>query len=599
MLDLLETEEPPPGGFSASGGMPAGPSTHGVDLLGMVRRAHGAALQWVIATTGWIPMASIRIAMAQFDFPVGDVAGNTERIIEMIGQAREEYGAELVMFPELAVSGYPPEDLLLRPGFLFECEQALGRIAAACRGITAVVGWPQAAGAVVYNAASVLRDGLVERTYRKRELPNYAVFDERRYFDVDPDGGSCVFEVNGVPVGLLICEDLWFAEPLADTVREGAQLVVVPNASPYERGKHAQRDAVLAARTRESGAAIAYLNVVGGQDALVFDGASVVADGDGTVHPAAAAFVDQWLVVDYDGETRRFLPHVWMDDGDESMDALAWRAVTRGIQDYCRKNGFKKVWLGLSGGIDSALVLALAVDALGAENVTAVRLPSRYTAGMSNDLAAEQCEALGVKLEAVSIEPAFKGLMEALAPMFEGTTPDVTEENLQSRSRGVILMALANKFGGLLLTTGNKSEYAVGYATIYGDMCGGYAPLKDLYKTEVFGLSKWRNTVGGAPVIPPAVISRPPSAELRDNQLDQDSLPAYDVLDGILYRYVDQEQSRTEIVAAGYDAAVVDRVLRLVRISEWKRHQAAPGPKVSRRAFGRERRYPISNGFKG
>lgn len=544
-------------------------------------------------------MASIRIAMAQFDFPVGDVAGNTERIIEMIGQARDEYGAELVMFPELAVSGYPPEDLLLRPGFLYECEQAMTRIAAACRGITAVVGWPQAAGAVVYNAASVLRDGLVEQTYRKRELPNYAVFDERRYFDVDPDGGSCVFEVNGVPVGLLICEDLWFAEPLADTVRAGAQLVVVPNASPYERGKHAQRDAVLAARTRESGAAIAYLNVVGGQDALVFDGASVVADGDGTVHPAAAAFVDQWLVVEYDGETRRFMPHVWMDDGDESMDALAWRAVTRGIQDYCRKNGFRKVWLGLSGGIDSALVLAMAVDAMGAENVTAVRLPSRYTAGLSNDLAAEQCQALGVKLEAVSIEPAFKGLMESLAPMFEGTTPDVTEENLQSRSRGVILMALANKFGGLLLTTGNKSEYAVGYATIYGDMCGGYAPLKDLYKTEVFGLSKWRNTVGGAPVIPPAVISRPPSAELRENQLDQDSLPAYEVLDGILYRYIDQEQSRTEIVAAGYDATVVDRVLRLVRISEWKRHQAAPGPKVSRRAFGRERRYPISNGYKG
>lgn len=544
-------------------------------------------------------MASIRIAMAQFDFPVGDVAGNTERIIEMIGQARDEYGAELVMFPELAVSGYPPEDLLLRPGFLYECEQALTRIATACRGITAVVGWPQAAGAVVYNAASVLRDGLVEQTYRKRELPNYAVFDERRYFDVDPDGGSCVFEVNGIPVGLLICEDLWFAEPLADTMRAGAQLVVVPNASPYERGKHAQRDAVLAARTRESGAAIAYLNVVGGQDALVFDGASVVADGDGTVHPAAAAFVDQWLVVEYDGETRRFMPHVWMDDGDESMDALAWRAVTRGIQDYCRKNGFRKVWLGLSGGIDSALVLALAVDAMGAENVTAVRLPSRYTAGLSNDLAAEQCRALGVKLEAVSIEPAFKGLMESLAVMFEGTAPDVTEENLQSRSRGVILMALANKFGGLLLTTGNKSEYAVGYATIYGDMCGGYAPLKDLYKTEVFGLSKWRNTVGGAPVIPPAVISRPPSAELRENQLDQDSLPAYDVLDGILYRYIDQEQSRGEIVAAGYDAAVVDRVLRLVRISEWKRHQAAPGPKVSRRAFGRERRYPISNGYKG
>jgi len=544
-------------------------------------------------------MASIRIAMAQFDFPVGAVARNTDRIIAMIADARDAYGADLVLFPELAVSGYPPEDLLLRPGFLRDCELAMQRIAAACTGITAVVGWPQASGPVVYNAASVLRAGRIEQTYRKRELPNYAVFDERRYFDIDPDGPSCVFELNGIPVGVLVCEDLWFAEPMADTVRQGAQLVVVPNASPYERGKHAQRDAVLAERTRDTGAAIAYLNVVGGQDALVFDGASVVADGNGTVHPAAAAFAEQWLVVHYDGDTRSFLPQVWMDDGDESMDALAWRAVTRGISDYCRKNGFSKVWLGLSGGIDSALVLAMAVDALGAENVTAVRLPSRYTAGLSNDLAAEQCQALGVKLEAVSIEPVFNGLMEALGPMFEGAEADITEENLQSRSRGVILMALANKFGGLLLTTGNKSEYAVGYATIYGDMCGGYAPLKDLYKTEVFGLAKWRNTVGGAPVIPPAVISRPPSAELRDNQTDQDSLPAYDVLDGILYRFVDQEQSRAEIVSAGYAPEVVDRVLRLVRISEWKRHQAAPGPKVSRRAFGRERRYPITNGYQG
>ncbi len=544
-------------------------------------------------------MASLRIAMAQFDFPVGAVAGNTDRIIGLIAQARDEHGADLVIFPELAISGYPPEDLLLRPGFLHDCEQAMQRIAETCTGIAAVVGWPQPAGPVVYNAASVLRNGIVEKTYRKRELPNYAVFDERRYFDIDPDGPSCVVDINGIPVGVLICEDLWFAEPLADTVRCGAELVVVPNASPYERGKHAQRDAVLASRTRESGAAIAYLNVVGGQDALVFDGASVVADGDGTVHPAAAAFTEQWLVVEYDGDSRRFMPYQWMDDGDESMDALAWRAVTRGIQDYCTKNGFQKVWLGLSGGIDSALVLAMAVDALGAENVTAVRLPSRYTAGLSNDLAAEQCQALGVKLEAISIEPVFNGLMEALGPMFEGADADVTEENLQSRARGVILMALANKFGGLLLTTGNKSEYAVGYATIYGDMCGGYAPLKDLYKTEVFGLAKWRNTVGGAPVIPPEVISRPPSAELRENQLDQDSLPPYDVLDGILYRFVDQEQSREEIVGAGYAAEVVDRILRLVRISEWKRQQSAPGPKVSRRAFGRERRYPITNGYQG
>jgi len=398
---------------------------------------------------------------------------------------------------------------------------------------------------------------------------------------------------------VLVCEDLWFPEPLAATVQAGAQLVLVPNASPFERGKHAQRDALLAERTRDTGAAVAYLNLVGGQDSLVFDGASVVADGDGTVHPAAAAFTDQWLVVDYDPAGRRFTPVQWMDDGDESMDALAWRAVVRGIRDYCAKNGFSRAWLGLSGGIDSALVLALAAEALGPENVTAVRLPSRYTADQSNDLAAEQCAALGVRLETVPIEPAFQGFLQALGPLFEGRGADTTEENLQSRCRGAILMALANKFGGLLLTTGNKSEYAVGYATIYGDMCGGYAPLKDLYKTEVYGLAKWRNTVGGAPVIPPAVISRPPTAELRANQTDQDSLPPYDVLDGILRRYIDQEQSRAEIVAAGYDAAVVDRVLRLVRISEWKRHQAAPGPKVSRRAFGRERRYPITSGFGG
>mgnify|MGYP002403302363 FL=1 len=540
---------------------------------------------------------SLRIALAQFDFPVGAVAGNAERIAGMIVDARDEYGADIVLFPELALSGYPPEDLLLRPSFLAECEAALQRIAAGVHGIVAVVGWPESAGAVLYNSASVLRDGRVEATYRKRELPNYAVFDERRYFEVDPDGGPCVFDVEGVPVGVVVCEDLWFPEPLAGTVEAGAQLVLVPNASPFERGKHAQRDALLAERTRDTGAAVAYLNLVGGQDSLVFDGASVVADGDGTVHPAAAAFTDQWLVVDYDTAGRRFTPVQWMDDGDESMDALAWRAIVRGIQDYFRKNGFSRAWLGLSGGIDSALVLALAVDALGAENVTAVRLPSRYTAGLSNDLAAEQCAALGVRLETIPIEPAFTGFLQSLEQVFAGQESDTTEENLQSRSRGAILMALSNKFGGLLLTTGNKSEYAVGYATIYGDMCGGYAPLKDLYKTEVFGLAKWRNTVGGAPVIPPAVISRPPSAELRANQLDQDSLPPYDVLDGILYRYVDQEQSREEIVAAGYAAEVVDRVLRLVRTSEWKRQQAAPGPKVSRRAFGRERRYPISNGF--
>ncbi|WP_395684316.1 NAD+ synthase [Dokdonella sp.] len=555
-------------------------------------------------------MSRLRIALAQFDFPVGAVAHNEQRIAALIAQAREVHAADVVLFPELALSGYPPEDLLLRPSFLAECEAALGRIASGVRGIVAIVGWPQAAGAVVYNAASVLRDGTVAATYRKRELPNYAVFDERRYFDVDPDRDDCVFEIDGVRVGLIICEDVWFAEPLASTLAAGAELVLVPNASPFERDKHGQRDALLAQRVRESqqggvGVGIAYLNAVGGQDAVVFDGASVLADGDGHVHAAARAFEDHWLVTDYDASTRRFSPVAWPAEEDESRDALAWRAIVRGTRDYCAKNGFDKVWIGLSGGIDSALVLSVAVDALGAGNVTGVRMPSRYTSDLSNDLADEQAKALGVKIITVPIETPFQGFLDALAPAFSahapppaGSNSDVAAENLQSRCRGAILMALSNKFGGLVLTTGNKSEYAVGYATIYGDMCGGYAPIKDLYKTEVFALARWRNAIAGAPVIPPEVIARPPSAELRENQTDQDSLPPYDVLDAILLRHVDGEQSREEIVRAGFDPAVVERVLRLVRISEWKRQQAAPGPKVSRRAFGRERRYPITSGWR-
>lgn len=543
-------------------------------------------------------MPTLRVALAQFDFPVGAVAANAARIIDLITIARDRHQADLVVFPELALSGYPPEDLLLRPAFLAESAATIEQVAAATQGIVAVVGWPQSAGSVVYNAASVLRDGRIETTYRKRELPNYAVFDERRYFDVDPDGGACVIDVRGVPVGIVICEDLWYAEPLDATARAGAELVVVPNASPFERDKHAQRDALLATRVAETGVALAYLNVVGGQDAVVFDGASVLADGSGFVHPAARAFEDHLLFADYDPATRRFTPLGWPVDGDESRDALAWRAIVRGTRDYCRKNGFATAWVGLSGGIDSALVLAVAVDALGADNVTAVRLPSRYTSAASNDLAALQARAQGVRLETMPIAAPFEGFLAALAPLFEGRDADTTEENLQSRCRGTLLMALANKFGGLLLTTGNKSEYAVGYATIYGDMCGGYAPIKDLYKTEVFALARWRNAQGASPVIPQQVIDRAPSAELRDNQTDQDSLPPYDVLDAILVRTIDQEQSRDEIVAAGFDAATVDFVLRLVRVNEWKRHQAAPGPKVSRRAFGRERRYPITSGWR-
>ena len=541
-------------------------------------------------------MTTLRIALAQFDFPVGAVQANAARIAALVAEARDVHGADLVLFPELALSGYPPEDLVHRPAFLEACEKALVELARACTGITAVVGWPQAAGSIVYNAASVLAGGKVQATYRKRELPNYAVFDERRYFDVDPDGGACTFEVKGVTVGLVICEDLWFAEPLADTVGQGAELVLVPNASPFERDKTGQRDALVALRVQESGAALAYLNVVGGQDELVFDGASVLADGDGTVHPAARAFEDHWLVADYAAGARRFTRVHWPEEDDESWESQAWRAIVRGIRDYCGKNGFDRVWLGLSGGIDSGLVAALAVDALGARNVAAVRLPSRFTSDLSNHLAEEQARLLGIRLETVPIEAPFQGFLQALAPLFQGLEPGVAEENLQSRCRGALMMALSNKFGGLLLTTGNKSEYAVGYATIYGDMCGGFAPIKDLYKTEVTALCHWRNRISR--VIPEQVITRPPSAELRENQTDQDSLPPYPVLDGILLRYVDQDLSPAEIVAEGFDADTVARVLTLLRVNEWKRRQSAPGPKLSHRAFGRERRYPITTGWR-
>jgi NAD+ synthetase len=428
------------------------------------------------------------------------------------------------------------------------------------------------------------------------------VFDERRYFA--PDADACTFMVKGVTIGLIICEDVWFAEPIAQSVAAGAQLVLVPNASPFEHGKTAQRDRLLTERVRETGVAIAYLNAVGGQDEVVFDGSSVLADGDGFIHANAECFADHLLLTDFDPASVKFTKVDWLDERDESFESLAYRAMVRGIRDYCGKNGFKQVLLGLSGGIDSALVLALAADALGASNVTAVRLPSRYTADLSNDLAKAQADKLGVALETIAIEAPFQGFLNALAPVFAGLPEDVTEENLQSRCRGSLMMALANKKGGLLLTTGNKSEYAVGYATIYGDMCGGYAPIKDLYKTEVFAVCRWRNRQADGEVIPEAVIVRPPTAELRENQTDQDSLPPYALLDAILKASIDFERTSSEIIAElsphwpNHDvAAETKRMLRLVKISEWKRRQAAPGPKLSRRAFGRERRYPITSGY--
>ena len=547
-------------------------------------------------------MSTLRLALAQFDFPVGAVAGNAARMRELIGRAREG-GAALVAFPELALSGYPPEDLLLRPSFLAACAEELTAVAGAAQGIAAVVGHPHG-GAGVYNAASVLRDGRVEVTACKQVLPNYGVFDDKRYFQ--SGRGSVTTVIGDVRVGVLICEDVWQPAPAAQAAEQGAQLLLVVNASPWDTVKQAAREGVLQARARATGCAIAYLNLVGGQDEVVYDGASMLVNGDGTIAARAPAFADALLWAELDPATRTWSAPDWPVAADVSPEATLYAALVRGIGDYIDKNGFPGVLLGLSGGIDSALTLALAVDALGADRVTAVMMPTRYTSQLSLDGARMQAERLGVAYHVIDIEPTYQSFMAALEPAFAGKAADTTEENLQSRTRGVMLMALSNKHRALLLATGNKSEMAVGYATLYGDMCGAYAPLKDVYKTVVYRLARWRNGVGnsawgagdGQAPIPHEVIERPPSAELRDNQTDQDSLPGYDELDGILRRFIEGEQSQAEIVAQGFDAETVRRVVRLVLLNEFKRRQSAPGPRVTTRAFGRERRYPITSGWR-
>ncbi|MFC5527111.1 NAD+ synthase [Rhodanobacter ginsengisoli] len=542
-------------------------------------------------------MTRLRLALAQFDFPVGAVAANAARAADLIARARSG-GAALVMFPELTLSGYPPEDLLLRPSFLAACSSELGALAAATHGIAALVGHPHSAGEV-FNAASLLRDGRVECTAHKQELPNYGVFDDKRYFRAGH--GSVTAVIEGVTVGLLICEDVWVPEPAARAAAAGAELLLVINASPWDDAKQAEREAVLVARARETGCAIIYLNMVGGQDEVVYDGATLLVNGDGSIAARAPAFVDALLWAGFDPAMRTLHAEEWPVAADTSLEATLYAALVRGTRDYIDKNGFDGVLLGLSGGIDSALTLALAVDALGAERVTAVMMPTRYTSQLSLDGARAQAEQLGVDYHVISIEATCGAFIEALTPAFAGKGADTTEENLQSRTRGVMLMALSNKHGRLLLATGNKSEMAVGYATLYGDMCGAYAPLKDVYKTVVYRLSRWRNAyaaqVGEVERIPAAVIERPPSAELRENQTDQDSLPPYDELDAILGRFIEAEQSQAEIVAQGFSADTVRRVVRLVLQNEFKRRQSAPGPRVTTRAFGRERRYPITSGW--
>ena len=534
----------------------------------------------------------LRLALAQFDFPVGAVAANATRIRELMTQAHAG-GADLVVFPELAISGYPPEDLLIRPSFLHACNEAIAGLAQGTDGIAALVGFPHSEGEV-YNAAALLREGRIECIAHKQALPNYGVFDDKRYFR--PGHASATGMVAGVRVGYLICEDIWEAEPAAQAAAAGAELIIVINASPWDDAKQATREALLTARARETGCAIAYLNLVGGQDEVVYDGASLLVNGDGTIAARAPAFVDALLWVTFDPATRTLGADAWPTAADPRPEAVLYAALTRGIRDYIDKNGFPGVLLGLSGGIDSALTLALAVDARGAERVTAVMMPTRYTSQLSLEGARQQAERLGVAYHVIDIEPVYESFVAALAPAFAGKPADTTEENLQSRTRGVMLMALSNKHHHLLLATGNKSEMAVGYATLYGDMCGAYAPLKDVYKTVVYRLSRWRNEAGC--VIPPAVIDRPPSAELREDQTDQDSLPPYDMLDAILKRFIEDEQSQAEIAAAGFEPDTVRRVASLVLRNEFKRRQAAPGPRVTTRAFGRERRYPITSGWR-
>jgi NAD+ synthase (glutamine-hydrolysing) len=559
-------------------------------------------------------MTKLRLALAQHDFPVGAVAANAAKAARLMAQARAG-GAALVVFPELTLSGYPPEDLLLRPSFLAACEREVCALACAAQGIAALVGHPHSAGEV-YNGASLLREGRVECTAHKQALPNYGVFDDLRYFR--PGSGTTTRMIDGVSMGLLICEDVWQPEPAAQAAAAGAQLIVVINASPWDDRKQGQREAVLQARARETGCAIAYLNLVGGQDEVVYDGASILVNGDGSIAARAPAFVDALLWAEFDPDSRTLAASDWPMAADTSMEATLYAALVRGVRDYIDKNRFDGVLLGLSGGIDSALTLALAVDALGAGRVTAVMMPTRYTSQLSLDGARAQAEQLGVDYHVISIEATYLSFMDALTPAFAGKPADTAEENLQSRTRGVMLMALSNKHGRLLLATGNKSEMAVGYCTLYGDMCGAYAPLKDVYKTAVYRLARWRNGAGNresgigngnssvAPglsipysrfPIPPEVINRPPSAELRENQTDQDSLPPYDELDAILEDFIEGEQSQAEIVAAGHDSATVQRVVRLVLLNEFKRRQSAPGPRVTTRAFGRERRYPITSGW--
>ncbi len=571
-------------------------------------------------------MRTLRIALAQMNATVGAVRENADRIIALMAEA-EAAGADIVAFPELALTGYPPEDLLFKRGFLAAAARELERIGAAAGECVAVVGAPERVGERLYNAAVICHRGRVADTYHKALLPNYGVFDERRYFE--PGHTFPVYTVRGVRVGVNVCEDIWASVGPSTVARAaGAEIIVNINASPYHRGKGAEREAMLAARAGEHGLAIAYANLVGGQDELVFDGGSLVLDARGRVRARGPQFTEALVLADVDADATGPLRHTG-PDVETALAALgapahhtlseepasereplapalatpldpleeAYQALVLGTRDYVRKSGFPGALIGLSGGIDSALTAAIAADALGPGAVRTVFMPSMYTADQSATDAAALAKALGIRMDTVPIRPLYEAFMAALTPLFEGREPDTTEENIQARIRGNLLMALSNKLGWIVLTTGNKSEMATGYATLYGDMAGGFAVIKDVPKTLVFDLCRHLNATRGREVVPEAIIVRPPTAELRPDQRDEDSLPPYPVLDAILQAYVEEDHTVDEMLAAGHPADAVARAVRLVDRSEYKRRQAPPGVKITRRNFGRDRRLPIVNRY--
>lgn len=534
---------------------------------------------------------SLKVALAQVKLTVGALRANTERVLAAIKQAEH---ADLVVFPELTITGYPLEDIVYRSDLYAMLDPCIDAIKQASHQCAVMVGLPEVDGQAIYNAVSVFAAGQRIAHYRKQVLPNYGEFDEKRYFTAGDS--TCVFNLAGHQVGVLICEDVWRPEPMAAAKAAGAELIVSINASPYEEYKAAQRLQVLHQRWHENQLPIVYVNQVGGQDELIFDGNSLVLDQHGDVHCALAHCQEDTQTVTF-VEAQLAATELQASHQSENPDAALYQALVMALGDYVNKNGFRSVVLGLSGGIDSALTLALAVDALGADKVRAVMMPYQYTADISVEDAKLQADWLGCQFDIVPIGPMVDGFMDVVPQLTENKPRDTTEENLQARCRGVLLMALSNKEGRLLLSTGNKSELAVGYCTLYGDMCGGFAPIKDVYKERVFALARYRNTLGDA--IPERVITRPPSAELAPDQKDQDSLPPYPILDEIIAAYVEQDQSVADMINAGYDAETVARVVTLIERNEYKRRQGAVGPKVTRRNFGRDRRYPITSRYLG